>query len=786
MLQGLYKNIVLVFLLISFSVSLFSQTAGSQSTSLMVVYNTDDSGELELKQLSQSLVSLLSRKRTDIQAAGYTCETMGSDVTSQQYVLILGKSCSSSLKFSDEYSDLGIHIGYNGKRAWIKCNEFGWTKDKFFTFEALLERYCKENNLSARYNNEYLKKDRSRVLREFKTGKESWTGEKLSYKSEDGLGDWVSGVGSSLLVYGVPTIRKYQYLLASLMFCDKYLNKYITPKVEVKYQTQKVVSKSKQNTTSKQASISSMFVKSDFASFKEGYDYYVTLLSAKKGSQVNEANGGKYLKDLHTQIELFKQDVNSYQNNKNPSAHGYLAEVWHKNTFDIDAIAKRTGEHTIIPPTTFASADVKGNWGGQYQLKYCNDAWYSAKNQGITYNERYHIYNKSLEKQGKTPVSIQEFLRLRGIDENININLPIYEAQARLIPSDQIEDAKVALKNAIDKELYNQNNPGRRELSKRYQDVLDKLTDHVESPNGAKSMPLTLEESKVLQSLAMKGSFDPAKYDITLAKKADRLYLTKSTLKSGLNSAIYDATFRVLPDIVESLSVLIKDGTISQEQISSIAKQGGSAAVEGFFLGCSVAVIENCSKSGVWGKEMQSLALKRNPAFNNVVVVMATTMVETMKDAIQVSSNKMDKRVFIQRLEKRVFMAACGHVVGSASQSVLPFAPVVGYMIGSFVGVVLGDFAFEVKEKAFMSLCVDYGFTCFGLVEQNYELPTSVKKYLGLDYFEFDEMNFDSFVPDRMQLDKFEFDKFEFDKLDIKLVKRGVIGIRKVGYVEAK
>ncbi len=773
------RKLLLVFLPFLFMVGLFGQTNKLESNNLMIVYDVNDESDLELHKLSQNFVTLISSKK-DVRVSIFTKKEYDSNkVTSQQYCLFIGENCSSSLNFDDIYSDMGMHIGYIGKKAWIRCGSYDWTKTKFLTFETLLETYCKKYNMTQRYKDDYLNNDRIRILRQFKTGKESWVDkEYLEYESEDKLIDRLSGVGASLLIYGDPMIRKYQYLLATLMFYDKYINKFLKPKI--------TASSTSLKSNKIAANNNARFVKSDFESFKQGVDYYISLSAGKSGSRINEGNAGKYLKDLHAQIEQFKKDVNSYQNNKNPNANGYLAEVWHKNTFNIDAVAKQTGEITAIPPTTFASADVQGNWGEQYQLKYCKDAWNSAKDQGITYNERFHIYNKSLEKQGKTSISIQEFLRDRGIDENINVNLPIYEAQARLIPSDQIENARTALKKAIDKELNNLSNPNRKDLVQRYQDVLSKLTDHIESPNGAKSLSLSLEESKVLQSLAREGNFNPEKFDITLAKRADYLCLTKSTLKSGLNSTIYDATFKILPDITASLSSLIINGKISQEQINQIASEGGQASAEGFLLGYCTALIENSSKIGVWGKEIQSLALSGNPNFNNVVVLMVTTTIETIKDAIKLQKGLIDKKEFMQRLDKRVFIASCGHIIGLVSQSVFFEAPVVAYMVGSFIGVVLGNFVFEVKEKAFMSICVEYGYTCFGLVEQNYELPVSVKKYIGMDYFDIDEMKIDTLAIDNLTIDKLKFDQFNFDKLDIKLVKRGVIGIRKVGYIESK
>ncbi len=497
----------------------------------------------------------------------------------------------------------------------------------------------------------------------------------------------------------------------------------------------------------------------------------------------NEEQGGLYLKSLADKIIKFQKEVNAYQNNNNPSANGYIAEVWHRYTFEIDALSKRTGETAYIPPTTFASTDIQGSWGEGYQLKYCKDAWSSAKEQSTTYKERYYEYLSNLKRAGKEPISIEEYLESKGVDPNIDINLPIYEAQARLCPADQFEDIKIALQERISKELNNLRNPNRALEAKKYQDVLDKLTDHIESPNGAKSLPLTQSDSKVLQCLAKKGKFDPAKYDITLAKKADFIYLTHSTINAGLNGALYAAMFKIMPYLLESLTTLIKEGKITREQVEELCKTGVSGGTQGFIQGFSVALLKNCCELGYFGKELQSAALQQSIQFNNALIIIVTTTVETIKDTIRMTNGEIDKYVYAQRLEKRAFIASFSYFGGVTMQGIMTFAPVIGYLIGSFIGSVLGGFVFEAKERVFMSICINTGFTFFGLVEQDYELPPEVKDYLGFDSMNIEqmtieEMQFDDCIPEQMTIET-----MNFETMDVKWAKRGVVGIRKIGYI---
>ena len=143
----------------------------------------------------------------------------------------------------------------------------------------------------------------------------------------------------------------------------------------------------------------------------------------------------------------------------------------------------------------------------------------------------------------------------------------------------------------------------------------------------------------------------------------------------------------------------------------------------------------------------------------------------------------MAKQEFVQRLEKRIFISGCAITTGTVVQGLLPAAPVVGYLIGSFVGSIIGGAIFEVKEQFFMSLCIERGYTFFGLVEQDYALPDEVVKRLGLETFEFESFPFETFPFETFPFESIELEKFEFESIDIVMLKRGLIGVRKIGYV---
>ena len=186
---------------------------------------------------------------------------------------------------------------------------------------------------------------------------------------------------------------------------------------------------------------------------------------------------------------------------------------------------------------------------------------------------------------------------------------------------------------------------------------------------------------------------------------------------------------------------------------------------------------------GYFGEELQTAALKQSVQFNNAVIIIVTTIVETIKDSIRLTNGEIDLSAYTQRLEKRAFIASFSYIGGVVVQGVMTCVPAIGYLIGSFIGSVLGGFVFEAKERVFMSICINSGFTFFGLVEQDYELPPEVKDYLGIESMNIEqmtpeEMQFDECIPEQMTIET-----MNFEKMDVKWAKRGVVGIRKIGYI---
>ena len=154
---------------------------------------------------------------------------------------------------------------------------------------------------------------------------------------------------------------------------------------------------------------------------------------------------------------------------------------------------------------------------------------------------------------------------------------------------------------------------------------------------------------------------------------------------------------------------------------------------------------------------------------------------QAIQGACLVAEGKISKEEFIADISKTTFVAVCGVGTGMAFAA-FTMGNTFAYMLGNFVGSLVGGFVYQELDDMVMALAVEKGWTFFGIVDQDYTLPDSVLKEIGLDLFEIDWFEPDVFKPDVFEFDEFEIDEFKPDF--ITALRRGVIGVHRVGYIQ--
>ena len=516
------------------------------------------------------------------------------------------------------------------------------------------------------------------------------------------------------------------------------------------------------------------------STFKQGVDFYAKEMGAFVGGETTRLANGEYLASIQKEIDNLSNAINNYNGNGTPQLKGYVAEAWHTYTFNIDAAAKQSEYSArMVGSNKLGSVDVSTTWGDDYSLEYYKSGEDSAVAQGHSLEWVYKRYINKL-KEGTPVPTRQEYLSMNGIDPNTDMSLGMYEGQARLIPSDQIDDAIEALNKRIAKELYNLDNPDRSRVAERLIQVRDKLTSRIESPDGASSVNLTEAESKELALLAREGKFDPSRYDITLAKKADLLFLCNNALKAGMNAAWIAALIKMVPELLGTLKKLLQSGYLDAEDMKHIGKAGLSGAKDGFLIGFFAAAISTAAETGLLGETMRIASL--SDYFAPITSTMTVLLYHSISDSIKYTQGEISSVEFASNIEKNLFISAGGVIGGLTLQSAVEI-PVISYAIGSMIGSLLGGLVFSAKEQVMMSLCVKHGFTFFALVEQDYTMPNEVRKKLGFPVYGFDEYSFKQYQFQTYKPIRYQWQEYKWKSIECIMLKRGVIACRKIGYI---
>ncbi len=499
--------------------------------------------------------------------------------------------------------------------------------------------------------------------------------------------------------------------------------------------------------------------------FAEGYEFFARHASESVGVDLS----ADYVNSVSSEIEAFVDGVSRFKgvNTDIEQLKGDIAEFWHAGTFNMKAAAKGSSHRVKVDRShDFASPDITGvNFESEFGLKFSKDPIKNAKDQSKSVFEAYSNYKSEGGKE-----SFDEYLRNRGYQDDSVIHDPIYSGQIRIIPANQLEKATKWLKRKIAEV-----ETSRPEQAARYKETLALLDDRLRDNIGNESIPLTEEDAKKLAELAKKYGIDPSEWNLTTEELIKFEYLIKEAFKAGLTAAMITAVLRTAPEVVNAIKYLIDYGELNEEDFKHIGFAALNGGTEGFVRGAVSAAITTAIKSGKLGMVLKSV----DPSVIGVVTVIAF---DAMKNAYKVACGEMSRYEMANELIRDMFVSTCALIAGGFTQSIISI-PLLGFMIGNFAGSLVGSFAYSAAYKPVLSFCIDTGFTMFGLVNQDYQLPEDVLKEIGIEVFEYEKYEFERFEPIRFEYEHFEYERFEPIKIDVLFLRRGVIGINEVGYL---
>lgn len=346
-----------------------------------------------------------------------------------------------------------------------------------------------------------------------------------------------------------------------------------------------------------------------------------------------------------------------------------------------------------------------------------------------------------------------------------------YYGMGKIIPKDQIEEARNRNRDKIKHILS-------KEDKARFKEVGKSLDSEMSDGKRAHSSGTSRARNAELTDQAREKNIDRDKLkeelELTTDKEISKVDIMGKAFKAGLSAAVISFVISMAPTIINGISMLVSEGEIDPDSFAQASAQAIPSTARAFINGSvTAAIVAACEANHI----------SVNPSFLSTAVVLA---VGTIWSSAKFATGKISKAQLadeITRLHITTAFAVGGGIAASVWFAEIPPLAAAAYMLGSFVGGVLGGIAYNMGKSIFMTFCVESGCTFFGIVDQNYELPQEVIDAIGIEVFDYEKFEYDSFQADSFQFDTFSPDTFEYEKFGIRILRRGVIEFGKIGYI---
>lgn len=485
---------------------------------------------------------------------------------------------------------------------------------------------------------------------------------------------------------------------------------------------------------------------------QRGWEFASNIIGANASSEaahIYVAKVEKAIEELRTNLEKISAGYTDEQ------LGGFAAEAWHAGTFNVNAAvggsksvaeAGQPGTNGALARNNYASVDVRVTKADGSTIDY-----------GLKYDSNY----KSTAKEQSRP--------------NPDSNTLKYADQEPVVPAEQLEDIKRYSAGRANDDRTPE--PWR----KGYKHTAEHASDRV-SDGKVTSDPLTKDDSVELARERRKGEINLEKRGITANNKITSAYIMKQATKAGLSAAVITMIMQTAPEIFKAIDYLIKNGEIDIHQVKRVGTKAVTSSAEGFLRGAVACTLQIMCEKGAFGAALKGI----DPIFIGTAVALT---VETIKNSILVAAGVMQPREMGAALVDSIVISV-GYVVsmkiGSAIGGLIGQAigfelPVVGYLLGSLVGTAF-SVVYNIGKKKLISFCADTGFTCFGLVEQDYQLPEEILKQMGIDTIPVSRAEVSHIEISRERV-RNSIQHVNYETVGFKFVKRGIIGVNKVGYV---
>lgn len=536
----------------------------------------------------------------------------------------------------------------------------------------------------------------------------------------------------------------------------------------------------------------------------EEFDYGVKSHLKENGIVFSSASSEKFCTETKEIIQNTLKALNSCVKGSKKrigNLQGDMAEYVFPNIFNMKAqISGSPYRADVLRSTELGSVDIviykidtKGNAipdsAIPYSLKYYKSGKQAAAQQARTFGGE---YQRALATKIKKDPQItcdtytfDDFLKERNLDKKgISENTLLYGDQIRLIPKGKMTAAKTYLKNLIKKET----NPARRE---NLQKVLDLLADRLESPDGKVGfITLTRTQSEQIAKTAKKEGLDLDKLGFSVDDLLTNKIIWNKSLEIGKLSACITFAIEIAPQLIDVIHQLFAKGYIDMDSFDMF--NAVEDATSSFVLGTLTSYI-------TFEAYKRELLTEINPEIISLSVMMCFMSITT---TIKGYKDNLPKNVIASQLIENSNVLIWGYVANNLIGSKIAnglgmligkslgtigdcIIPVIGTLVGTLVGSYIGSLINEWFKEKGISLCIEKGYTFFGLVEQDYTIPEPLLKLINSDPIELkSEIITSEVAGDPISLEGISESPIGFGEKILKLMlERQVVEKNKIAYI---
>ena len=444
------------------------------------------------------------------------------------------------------------------------------------------------------------------------------------------------------------------------------------------------------------STVRNKFANVSYEDFSSGWEYYSKLV----GTTIAATKGQNYVKDVNTAIKNFETTMNSSTSNRGiKQEKGFVAEKWHAETFNIDAVARGVETKAKqLGETGRASVDVKTTAGEKASMKYYATASESASQQAKNILEKYGEYCAKTDPDKR--MTKEEYIGKTDWDQYPEVYWSIYKDQQRIIPQEQLSDAKKYIDNLITKESGKEG-AHRQAKMDGYYETLEHLSDKLESADGTKSIPLSTEDAEAIAEVSKEKKFKPSEYNVTTKSIIKPGYVVNQSLKAGGQSAIIEIAMQTGPEIYQAVKTLIEDGKISEKQLKETGFSALDAGSMGFLEGAiSNALLIMC-QSGKFGNALTGVSAQ---TIGNLTVITLDTFIYSYK----FYSGEINADEFADLMTEEIAVAVASQAAGTVAQLLIPLPGV--YFAASLAASIYVSANYSQGKDLVVALTDGYGF----------------------------------------------------------------------------